>query len=74
LAVAPLDFSEPVDTTAFYKNVLRPALAAVGLPASTPERVRDNGKVVPAVEGVPLHDYADLCVMPTFGERCCRAG
>jgi hypothetical protein len=36
LAVAPLDYSEPVDTTAFYKNVLRPALAAVGLPASTP--------------------------------------
>jgi site-specific recombinase XerD len=21
-----------------------------------------------------LHDYADLCVMPTFGERCCRPG
>ena len=20
------------------------------------------------------HDYADLCVMPTFGERCCRLG
>jgi hypothetical protein len=26
LAVFPLDFSEPVDPTAFYKNVLRPAL------------------------------------------------
>ena len=21
-----------------------------------------------------LHDYADLCVMPTFGERCCWPG
>jgi integrase/recombinase XerD len=21
-----------------------------------------------------IHDYADLCVMPTFGERCCRPG
>ncbi len=21
-----------------------------------------------------VHDYADLCVMPTFGERCCRPG
>ena len=28
--------SEPVDTTSFYKNVLRLALAAVGLPASRP--------------------------------------
>jgi hypothetical protein len=26
--------SEPVDTTSFYKNVLRLALAAVGVPAS----------------------------------------
>jgi integrase len=36
-AVSPLDFSEPIDPTAFYKNVLRPALVAVGLPASQPE-------------------------------------
>lgn len=56
LAVAPLDYSEPVDTTALYKNVLRPALAAVGLPASTPKYTRDDGTVVPAVEGVRLHD------------------
>ncbi len=21
---------------------------------------------------ITFHDYADLCVMPTFGERCCR--
>lgn len=34
LAVAPLDYSEPVDPGAFYKNLLRAALEAVGLPAS----------------------------------------
>jgi integrase len=56
LAVAPLDYSEPVDTTAFYKNVLRPALAAVGLPASTPATTLEDGTPVPAVEGVRLHD------------------
>ena len=54
--VAPLDFSEPVDTTAFYKNVLQPALAAVGLPASTPATTLEDGTPVPAVEGVRLHD------------------
>jgi integrase len=26
------------------------------------------------VQRVTLHDYADLCVMPTFGARCCRPG
>jgi integrase len=51
LAVAPLDFSEPVDTGAFYKNVLRPALEAVGLPASRPAT-----NDAPAVRGVRLHD------------------
>jgi integrase len=25
-------------------------------------------------DGFSFHDYADLCVMPTFGERCCRPG
>jgi integrase len=50
-AVAPLDFSEPVDTGAFYKNLLRPALEAVGLPASRPAT-----KDAPAVQGVRLHD------------------
>ena len=32
--------SEPVDTTSPYKNVLRPALAADGLPASRPRDYR----------------------------------
>jgi integrase len=55
-AVAPLDYSEPVDTGAFYKNVLRPALEAVGLPASQPAYTRDDGTPVAKVEGVRLHD------------------
>ncbi|MDO3398676.1 site-specific integrase [Mycolicibacterium neoaurum] len=56
LAVAPLDFSEPIDPGAFYKNVFRPALAAVGLPASAPAKTLVDGTKVPAVEGVRLHD------------------
>jgi integrase len=55
-AVAQLDYTEPVDPGAFYKNVLRPALAAVGLPASTPATTLEDGTPVPAVEGVRLHD------------------
>lgn len=51
LAVAPLDFSEPVDPGALYKNLLRPALEAVGLPASRPAT-----KDAPAVRGVRMHD------------------
>jgi hypothetical protein len=54
--------------------VLQPAPAAVGLPASNPERTRDDGTLVPSVKGVRLHDYGDLRVVPTFGERCCRPG
>src|SRR5882762_7281086 len=54
------------------QKVLQPAPAAVGLPASTPERTRDDGTLVPSVKGVRLHDYGDLRVVPTFGERCCR--
>jgi integrase len=50
-AIAPLDYTEPCDMGAFYKNVLRPALAAVGLPASRPAT-----KEAPAVQGVRLHD------------------
>jgi integrase len=69
LAVAPLDFSEPVDTTAFYRNVLRHALEAVGLPAS-----RSATDEAPAVEGVRLHDYADLRVMPTSACKSLQTG
>jgi integrase len=50
-AVAPLDFSEPVEPGAFYNNLLQPALEAVGLPASRPAT-----KDAAAVRGVRLHD------------------
>jgi integrase len=46
-----LDYSEPIDPGAFYKNLLRPALEAVGLPATRPAT-----KDEPAVRGVRLHD------------------
>ena len=61
-AVAPLDYTEPVDTTAFYKNLLRPALEAVGLPASRPavpattDHDGSTTPALPAVKGVRLHD------------------
>lgn len=55
-AVAPLDYSEPVDPGAFYKNLFRPALEAVGLPASRPAYTDDDGNAVPATVGVRLHD------------------
>lgn len=55
-AIAPLDFSEPCDMGAFYRNVLKPALEAVGLPASRPAYIAQDGTPVPAVEGVRLHD------------------
>jgi integrase len=55
-AIAPLDYTEPVDPGAFYKNLFRPALEAVGLPASRPAYTRDDGTPVAAVQGVRLHD------------------
>lgn len=55
-AIAPLDYSEPVDPGAFYKNLFRPALEAVGLPASRPAYTDDDGNAVPATLGVRLHD------------------
>ncbi|WP_313825840.1 hypothetical protein [Candidatus Mycobacterium wuenschmannii] len=41
---------------AYYRNLLKPALEAVGLPASRPATLSDDGAEVPAVEGVRLHD------------------
>jgi len=51
LAVAPLDYTEPCDMGAFYKNLFRPALEANGLPASRPATAG-----APATQGVRLHD------------------
>jgi integrase len=47
----PLDWSQPLAMGAFYDSILKPALEAVGLPASRPATVD-----APAVRGVRLHD------------------
>ena len=46
-----LDFSEPIDLSTFCRRIFAPALAAVGLPVSTPAH---SGKA--AIQGVRLHD------------------
>lgn len=55
-AVAPLDYTEPVDPGAFYKNLMKPALEAVGLPASRPAYSDADGNPVAATVGVRFHD------------------
>lgn len=47
----PLDWSQPVYMGTLYDTILKPALEAVGLPASRPA----NGNA-PAQQGVRLHD------------------
>lgn len=47
----PLDWDAPVEPGALYSGLFQPALAAVGLPVSTPAK---DGE--PAVRGVRLHD------------------
>jgi integrase len=47
----PLDWSQPLAMGTFYDTILKPALEAVGLPASRPA-----SKAAPAVHGVRLHD------------------
>lgn len=47
----PLDWSEPVAIGTFYDTILKPALEAVGLPASRPASAD-----APATRGVRLHD------------------
>ncbi|WP_230591085.1 tyrosine-type recombinase/integrase [Rhodococcoides fascians] len=47
----PLDWSQPLAMGAFYDTIFRPALGAVGLPASAPA----DG-ITPATRGVRLHD------------------
>jgi hypothetical protein len=53
--------SEPVDTTSFNKNVLRPALAAVGLPASR--------LATTAPDGVPAYPPFGAFGFTTYGVR-----
>ncbi|WP_370499879.1 tyrosine-type recombinase/integrase [Mycolicibacterium sp. jd] len=47
----PLDWSQPLALGTFYDTILKPALEAVGLPATRPAT-----KDAPAVRGVRLHD------------------
>jgi integrase len=47
----PLNWSQPLAMGTFYDNILKPALEAVGLPASRPAT-----KDAPAISGVRLHD------------------
>ncbi|WP_413783627.1 tyrosine-type recombinase/integrase [Mycolicibacterium chubuense] len=47
----PLDWSQPLALGTFYDTILKPALEAVGLPASRPAT-----KDAPATRGVRLHD------------------
>ncbi|WP_431815706.1 tyrosine-type recombinase/integrase [Gordonia jacobaea] len=47
----PLDWSQPVFMGTFYDTILKPALEAVGLPASRPASAS-----APAQQGVRLHD------------------
>jgi hypothetical protein len=56
--------SEPVDTTSFYKNVLRPALAE-----AHPRLPHRMVPAYPAVRGVRLHDIGH-----TFAPMQCVGG
>lgn len=47
----PLDWSQPLAMGTFYDTIMKPALEAVGLPASRPAT-----KDAPAIHGVRLHD------------------
>lgn|SRR5574337_477708 len=47
----PLDWSQPLSMGTFYDTIMKPALEAVGLPASRPA-----SKDAPALRGVRLHD------------------
>jgi integrase len=47
----PLDWSEPLAMSTFYDTIMKPALEAIGVPASRP--ATDD---TPAVRGVRLHD------------------
>ena len=51
-----LDWSAPLDLNDLQSKIMRPALEAVGLPASRPATTLEGGTPVPATRGVRLHD------------------
>ena len=52
----PLDWSQPLALGSFYDTIMKPALEAIGLPASRPARIADDGTPIPATRGVRVHD------------------
>lgn len=53
----PFDWSQPMAMGTFYDTIMKPALVAVGLPASSPEvPATDTTPAIPAQRGVRLHD------------------
>ncbi|MGX9294108.1 MULTISPECIES: tyrosine-type recombinase/integrase [Tsukamurella] len=53
----PLDWSQPLAMGTFYDTILKPALLAVGLPASQPAKPATKTRPAePAHQGVRLHD------------------
>nr|WP_237023303.1 tyrosine-type recombinase/integrase [Mycolicibacterium tokaiense] len=52
----PLDWSQPLAMGTFYNTILKPALEAIGLPASRPAATGPRGEQIPAPCGVRLHD------------------
>lgn len=53
----PLDWGSPLALGAFYDTIMKPALEAVGLPASRPARAATaTAPARPAVRGVRVHD------------------
>ena len=51
-----LNWSEPLDLNGLQSKIIRPALEAVGLPASRPATTLEDGTAIPATRGVRLHD------------------
>ncbi|NDJ91829.1 tyrosine-type recombinase/integrase [Mycolicibacter kumamotonensis] len=64
-----LIWSAPLDLGGLYAKIVRPALAAVGLPASRPAYAAEDGTAVPAAKGVRLHDlrHTAAVLWPTNG-------
>ena len=52
-----LDWSGPCSLSGLHDDIVRPALEAVGIPATRPARTLDDGTVLPAVKGFRLHDW-----------------
>jgi integrase len=51
-----LNWAAPLDLNGLQSKIIRPALEAVGLPASRPATTLEDGTVLPATKGVRLHD------------------